>query len=353
MTEQIRVAILGQGRSGRDIHGKHLLTDERYRVVAVVEPLEDRRLRAASEYGCETFSDVAQIVDREDIQLVVNSTPSNLHVPVTGQLLRAGRNVICEKPLARHAAEVDSLVSIAESSGAMLAVFQQSRLAPYFAKVQEVIGSGLLGRIVHIGIAFSGFARRWDWQCLQSNNGGNLLNTGPHPLDQALCLLDSWDVMPEVVSFMDRANTSGDAEDYVTLSLRVPGRPAISLEISSCAAYPGPTYNVQGTSGGLRATTTRADWRWFDPAALPRPELVRGPLADERGLPAYCSEKLEWHEGAWEMPAGEDMFAMMSRSYYDMIHAHLTRQAPLTVTLRQVRQQIAVIEECHRQNPLR
>ena len=47
----LRVAILGQGRSGRDIHGAHILKDERFKVCAIVDPLADRRSRAMQEYG--------------------------------------------------------------------------------------------------------------------------------------------------------------------------------------------------------------------------------------------------------------------------------------------------------------
>ena len=51
--KRIKVAILGQGRSGRDIHGMNLLKmQELYEIVAVVDPLEDRRIRAQQEYGC-------------------------------------------------------------------------------------------------------------------------------------------------------------------------------------------------------------------------------------------------------------------------------------------------------------
>ena len=52
--KQFNIAIIGQGRSGRDIHGLHLKKDtERFRVVAVVEKLEKRMNRAAEEYGCD------------------------------------------------------------------------------------------------------------------------------------------------------------------------------------------------------------------------------------------------------------------------------------------------------------
>ena len=187
--KQLRVVILGQGRSGRDIHGLHLKKDtERFKVVGVVEPMEIRRERAAKEFGCETYSDYKQLFGRTDVDLVINATPSHLHYSITKDLLEHGFNVLCEKPCVPTVKEFDDLVETAKKNNRVLLVFQQSRFASYFLKVKEVIHSGVLGRIVHIGIQFNGFARRWDWQCCLEFNGGNLANTGPHPLDQALNL---------------------------------------------------------------------------------------------------------------------------------------------------------------------
>jgi scyllo-inositol 2-dehydrogenase (NADP+) len=262
--------------------------------------------------------------------------------------------VLCEKPLAHRVAEVDELVEASKRSGKLLAIFQQSRFAPYFLQVREVITSGVLGRIVQISIAFNGFGRRWDWQTLQEYNGGNLLNTGPHPLDQALQLFGGGngpDAMPQVTCMMDRANSFGDAEDYVKLILRGPGRPLIDLEISSCDPYTCFTYNVQGTQGGLKGSTSRVDWKYFVLAEAPEQRLIREPLCKPDGTPAYCGEELQWHEASWEDPDPAGMLNRMAGSLYDTVYNALTTGAPLAVTPQHVRLQMAVIEECQRQNP--
>lgn len=351
--KRIKVAILGQGRSGRDIHGVNLLKmQEHYEIAAVVEPLEDRRARAHQEYGCDTYEHYGQLFERKDIDIVVNATPSHLHVPITLELLENGFNVLCEKPFARKVEEVDRMISASGRNKKVLAVFQQSRYAPYFLEVRKILDSGVLGRIVQISIAFNGFARRWDWQCIQEYNGGNLLNTGPHPLDQALQLLGT-DIMPNVVCIMDKANTAGDAEDYVKILLTAPGRPVIDLEISSCSAYPCYTYNILGTCGGLKGSMTHIDTKYFLPEETPALKLIRTPLRKEDGTPAYCSEQLKWHEKSWDVASDKsDLFTTITCSFYHMLYRSLTQGAPLEITPEQVRQQIAVIEECHRQNPL-
>lgn len=349
----VKVGILGQGRSGRDIHGIYLnQVKNKYQIVAVCDLLKDRRDRAAKEYGCQVYTDYKKMFANKNIDLFVNALPSHLHVPVTKQILSAGFNVLCDKPLARKAKEADILIAAAKKSGKVLSIFQQSRYAPYFQQVKKVIKSGVLGRIVQINIEFNGFSRRWDWQTLQEYYGGSLLNTGPHPLDQALNLLDT-DKMPQVTCIMDRVNTLGDAEDYVKLMLRAPGRPLIDLEVSSCCAYPQFIYEIQASRGGLKGTSSHIDWKYYKPSETPKRKLQRTPLAKPDGTPSYCVDELKFHEESWDVPEEhKSLFGSMSHSFYEMLYKTLVNGKPLEITPQQVRQQIAVIEECHRQNKL-
>ena len=347
----LRIAIIGQGRSGRDIHCAALknMTDK-YELAYIVERRPDRRERAAREFGCEVAADYKELFGRTDIDLVVNASFSQMHAPITQDLLAHGFNVVCEKPFARTAADVDTLIAAEKASGKRLFVFQQSRFAPYFEKVKDIIASGVLGRIVQIGIHFNGFARRWDWQCVQNFMAGSLYNTGPHPLDQALRLLDVKG-MPNVLCKMDSVNTYGDAEDYVKLILTAPDKPLIDLEISSCDGYPDCIYKIHAENGSLKGGANLLKWKYFKPTEAPKQKLLLAPLCKEDGTPAYCSESLQWYEEEWR-PESEKLFDVITTAYYTKLYDTLTNDEDFPITLQQVRQQIAVIEECHRQNPL-
>lgn len=346
---RLRVGIIGQGRSGYSIHA-HLLSilSEQFEIAAVADPLQDRRSEAEEKLGCRSFEDFREMLEAVDMDFVVNAPPSNLHVPFAAEILDRGINVLCDKPLARRVEDVDKLIGIAEKKKVFLAVFQQSRFAPYFQKVREVISSGALGRIVMIKIAFNGFSRRWDWQTLQKYDGGNLLNTGPHPLDQALQLFGT-EEEPNVFCVMDRAVTYGDAEDHVKLILTGDISPTIDLEISSCDAYPTSTYEVYGSRGGLRGTTSHIEWKYFDPDEAPKQRLTEEPLPER----AYCREDLPWREDSWDLPEEEsNLFDIMGTRYYQNLYRFITDGVDPEVTVQQVRRQIAVIEESHRQNPM-
>ncbi len=349
----LKVGIIGQGRSGRDIHAAQLQKmNEHYVIAAVSDMLPERRDLAIREFGCRAYSPYEEMIEKEELDLVINASPSHLHFPITMDVLRKGFHVLCEKPLAKTPDEVDQLIKASESSGKVLAIFQQSRYSPAFVRMRHIINSGILGRIVQIDFTSSSFARRWDWQTLQSNNGGNLMNTGPHPVDQALQLF-GWEVEPNITCIMDRANTFGDAEDYVKLLMWGQGRPTIDIEISSCSTYPNETFLVQGTNGGLRGNSQWLEWKYIKPEESPKQDLLKEPIFNKKGEPSYCDEELRWYGERWEMvlPENRSLFDHMTEQLYLMLYRTLTAGAPLEITPQQMRRQMTVMEECRRQNP--
>lgn len=345
----IRVGILGQGRSGLSIHARWFEQSPRkYKIVAVADLLADRRRRAEEEFGCDSYRSVDNLLARDDLDLVVNSLPSHLHPPVTIDALKAGHNVVTEKPAAWNVAQLDKMIRAARNARRILAPFQQSRYRALFRKTLDVIDSGVLGRIVQVRITANGFARRWDWQTLQEHRGGNLLNTGPHFVDWAVCL-QGFKKPDEIFCAMDRANTYGDAEDYVKVVLKKKGAPVIDLEISSCDAYPGDMITVHGTQGGLSGGGSGLRWRYFNPKKAPKQKLQRKPLPG----PSYCGEKLAFAEKNWApSKAQANAFGWMSKQFYDHLYTCIRNGAKLEVTPQQVKVQMAVMEECHRQAKL-
>ena len=132
----LRVAVLGQGRSGLDIHCHYLKTAPRkFEIIAIADLLRERRKRAAEEMGCATYADYRDLLARDDLDLVVNALPSHLHPEATIASLEAGHHTICEKPLAWSVTELDKMIAAARANRRRLLPFQQSRNAPQFQKI--------------------------------------------------------------------------------------------------------------------------------------------------------------------------------------------------------------------------
>ena len=80
--KKLNVAIIGQGRSGRDIHGAFFKSEynEKFNVIAVVDAIEERRIRAKEEWGCDIYADYRELFGRTDIDLVINSSFSHRQI---------------------------------------------------------------------------------------------------------------------------------------------------------------------------------------------------------------------------------------------------------------------------------
>lgn len=350
--KKLNAAIIGQGKSGCKIHGAYFSTDEAkklYHVAAVVDWNKDRRDRAQEAFGCDTYEDYRELYKRDDIDLVVNATFSYEHFPITMDLLAHKMNVLVEKPFSKYVMECEQMIKAARENNVMLTVFQNSHFAPYYERIKEIIASGKLGTIHEIDINFSGFSRRWDWQCSNRFYGGNLLNTCPHPMEQALDLMDI-DTMPNVFSALKITNSSGDAEDYVKVILTYPDKPLIQIDAKPIDAYSDYTYKICAEKGSLKATQYEIQWKYHND--MPKKKLDLQPLCGEDGItPVYCSEKLEWNEFKEEVQG--TAFGIGAQKLYQNIYDHLTEGADLIIKPEKVAQQIRVMELIHAQNPLK
>jgi predicted dehydrogenase len=329
-----------------------------YRIVAVADALAERREDAAREFGARVYADYSEMLEAGGFDLFVNALPSPLHVPGTLRALEAGFHVLCEKPMASTVAEFDQMAAAAANAGRILAPFQNSRYQPFFREVQQVVSSGVLGRILYVRSSWAGYGRRWDWQTFQCNLGGCLFNTGPHAVDQALCFFPE-SVTPQVFCRMGCFSELGsDANDFCALTLFTPDGPHVEILLTHYLAFPqGDMYSINGTRGGMTGGATQLRWKYYDWEHAPQQEIWK-PWSRDR---AYPGETLPWVEREWsldETQAGKAVgytlrsFRAGIQVIYDNLYDALTQGQALLVTLPQVRRQIAVLEEAHRQNPL-
>src|SRR5688572_18244881 len=133
MNEPIRVAVIGLGRAGWDIHAMALeKLPEKFRIVHVVDRDAARREEATQRFGCRATDNFDAVVADHDVELVIIATPNLLHAPQTIAALRAGKHVVCDKPMATSVAEADAMIAAARESGKVLTVFNNMRYWPDF-----------------------------------------------------------------------------------------------------------------------------------------------------------------------------------------------------------------------------
>ena len=351
--KKLRVAVIGQGRSGRDIHGAFYLSEANtlFEVAYVVDADEHRRELARKDFPDATvLCDYRELFGRGDLDLAVNASYSEMHYPITKDLLEHGINVLCEKPFGRDRAECETLMRVAKENGCVLAVFHNTQTAPFYLHALETVRSGRLGDIKQISIFYNGFSRRWDWQTLQKKLAGSVYNTGPHPIAMALGFLE-FDAETRVAfSKLDLALTSGDAEDYAKIILTAPQRPVVDLEISSIDAYCDFNIKIQGTRGTFKSTPSGYTMKYIVDGENPERPVVEGFLKDDEGNPIYCSEKLVKHVETEKFNG--TAFDIGTAKLYEQLYYKITDGKDMTVTPEMAAAIISVIETVHAQNPL-
>src|SRR5678809_1052151 len=114
MKTPIRVGIVGLGRSGWDIHVQGLKARKEFKVVAVADPLPERRAEAERELACRAHPDLKAMLKSGGLDVVVVASKSVDHGPHTLAALKAGCHVVCEKPMAMSAAEATAMIKAAK-----------------------------------------------------------------------------------------------------------------------------------------------------------------------------------------------------------------------------------------------
>ena len=125
------------------------------RLVAICGRDEAAVAEAARRYGYETaYTDWHQLVADDRVQLFDNGGPNSLHAAPTIAAARAGKHVVCEKPLARTAAEAREMLDAVTAAGVKHMVAFNYRFVPALRQARDLIRSGALGRIYHFRAAY-------------------------------------------------------------------------------------------------------------------------------------------------------------------------------------------------------
>lgn len=129
--------------------GVRQLRDQGVELTAIADRDESRARRAAEEFGARAWTtDHRELLARDDIQMVSLCLPHHLHKAVAIEAARAGKHVLCEKPLALDVDEADAMIAAAREARVALGVVFQHRYDPPFRRLHRAIGQGAFGRIL-------------------------------------------------------------------------------------------------------------------------------------------------------------------------------------------------------------
>ncbi len=161
MTKPLNVGLIGYGFMGRAHSNAYCRVnnffDLAYRPVlkAVCARNKERAQAFADKWGYESVeSDWRKLIERKDIDIVDICTPNNLHKEIAIAAAKAGKMILCEKPLAMNPAEGEEMIAAVEKAGVANMVWYNYRRVPAVSLAKQLIDEGRLGRIFHYRAVF-------------------------------------------------------------------------------------------------------------------------------------------------------------------------------------------------------
>ena len=251
MKKPIKLGIVGLGRAGHGMHLEELAgKEDMFEICAVADLIDERCEEFKEKFGCKVYKSIEELVDDPEIEVVDIATRSCDHYKHAKTALDAGKTVFLEKPMSETYEQAKKLIELGEADGKRrLFIRHNRRFEAKFMHLNSIINSGILGDVFFIRRSVANFDHRTDWQTISQYGGGQLLNWGPHIVDQALrfCGGD----YKKLFSVTRRIAAAGDSEDFIIATFEGINGRTVEIEISGGTALSVPDYIAYGTRGSL------------------------------------------------------------------------------------------------------
>lgn len=254
MNKPIHFAIIGYGGMG-SYHVSTIMpqAEQRIQVVGTYD-ISGERQAFAKQNGLRNYESYEAVLTDPTIEAVLIATPNDCHKELAIQAMKAGKHVVCEKPVAMNTQELDEILQVAKETQQIFMVHQNRRWDPDFLIIRELYKKQTIGELFQIESRVQGAnGIPGDWRHVKKHGGGMLLDWGVHLLDQLLWLVDS----PIKSVDIDFSYILGDEVDdgFISYLIFENGVRAL-VEVGTTNYTKLPRWYVKGTNG----TAKIEDW---------------------------------------------------------------------------------------------
>ena len=269
-------AIVGCGMIS-EVHARAIAEIPGARLVAVCDFVEAAARRRAEEHDCDAYTNVKEMVKRDDVDIVCVCTPSGAHRDPAVAAARAGKHVAVEKPIEITLQRADAIIRAADAAGVRLATIFPSRFAEVTRVLKKAVDAGRFGRIT-IGDCYNKWWRtqeyydsggwRGTWKL---DGGGALMNQAIHAIDLIQWLMGPVDSITALTDCLVHERI--EVEDTAVAAVRF-ANGALGVIEATTSVYPGMTRRIE--IHGDRGTVV------LDNRNITQWEFARGSSQDAR-----------------------------------------------------------------------
>lgn len=341
-----KLAIIGFGGMG-GWHFQNITEKIEGINVKGVWDIREQARNKAKERGLYVYSDLEELLNDKEVDIVTVATPNNFHKQLVIDCLEAGKNVVCEKPVAMKSEELVEMIEASKRTGKLFSIHQNRRWDRDYRIIKDIVDKETIGKPYFIESRVQGSrGAMHGWRGYKINGGGMLLDWGVHLLDQLMNMIDS----PVVcVDAHLQSVFSEEVDDNIIVFLYFENGISAVVEVATNCFINLPRWHMSCTdgtavvddwscSGKMVQLNTDAEMKWEDDIVY----TEAGPTRTMAPRPAFTTRELP-------LPEVETDWA----DYYKNIVAVLDEGAELIVKPEQALRVMRVIDTAFESNRIR
>ena len=252
--KKMKTAIVGYGGMG-GWHADHLLKSDVAELAGIYD-IRAERSELARSRGIRAYASYDELLGDRTVELVTVAVPNDVHEEVVVRALRAGKNVICEKPVALTLDSLDRMIAVAQETGMHFSTHQNRRWDVDYLAMKQIYDSGMLGKVINIESRIHGSRGiPSDWRGEKKYGGGMLYDWGIHLIDQMLCIFGFANI-ESVFCTLDHI-TNQEVDDGFRILLRFRSGQLAVVEMGTYNFIAMPRFYLRAEKG----TALLRDWR--------------------------------------------------------------------------------------------
>lgn len=248
-----KMAIVGFGGMGH-WHSEFLKSNIKELKLKGVWDVREERRTFAESLGYKAYSSLEEVLQDPEIELITVATPNDFHKPIAIQAMRAGKNVIVEKPATLSADDFEDMMAVAKETGKVFTAHQNRRWDKDYNIVKRIYNEKPIGEVYMLESRVQGSRQVMNgWRGAKINGGGMVYDWGVHLIDQALDLVKS--PVTQVYSQLFYIYNK-EVDDNFKVMLRFENGVGYLVEISMNCFISQPRWHIAATNG----TAEIVDW---------------------------------------------------------------------------------------------
>ncbi|MCI8412696.1 MAG: Gfo/Idh/MocA family oxidoreductase [Clostridia bacterium] len=209
--------------------------------------IRSERMELARKFGLRTFSTPQEVYACTDADIILVATPNHVHKQYSIEAMRAGKNVVCEKPVCMNCDELDEVLAVASATGMIFTVHQNRRWDADYCVVKNILREKLVGKPYFIDSRLFGCkGLPGDWRSARVAGGGMLYDWSVHLIDQMVDLIDS----KPISVYVDAVNVHfPDVDDCNRISVRFENGVRYQIVVDSWCYIGEGRWHICGDDG--------------------------------------------------------------------------------------------------------